>query len=135
MLRDKVMSIKLDRSGKLRLSEADVTQQVCDFLAAEGWRGVRMNVGVATNLATGRQVAFHERGMPDWVFLLYWGSDRMMMNVEQTADVLWIEFKASGKKAAAHQLAWHEAERARGALVKVVDHYETFRDWYRGVFS
>ena len=40
-----------------------------------------------------------------------------------------------GKEAKFHQLVWHEAERARGALVKVVDHYETFRDWYRGVFS
>ena len=37
--------IKLDKEGKLRLSEADVTKQVRGFLEAEGWRGVRMNVG------------------------------------------------------------------------------------------
>ena len=133
-------ALKLDKHGKPRLSEADVTRQVCDFMAAEGWRGVRMNVGVATNLATGKQVAFHEKGMPDWQFIRYEyrelrrgdvGADYFLASVK----LIWIEFKAPGKKLKPHQLAWHEAERARGALVKVVDHYETFRDWYRGVFS
>lgn len=134
-------AIKLyKKTGKLRLSEADVTQQVCDFMAAEGWRGVRMNVGVATNLATGKQVAFHEPGMPDWQFWtpmytpdFFHGSleDKRRANV----SLVWIEFKAPGEKPTPRQLAWHRDEIARGALVIVVDHFETFRDWYRGVFS
>ena len=128
-------AFKIGRDGKLRLSEADVTRQVCDFLQSECWRGVRMNVGVATNLATGKQVAFHERGMPDWLFIRYWQDDRRVLNMEPFADLMWCEMKAPGKKPGAHQLAWHEAERARGALVVVVDNYEVFRDWYRGVFS
>lgn len=121
-----VMAVK----PKLKLTEADVTRQVCDFMGYEGWRGVRNNVGVATNLATGQQVAFNERGMPDWLFIRYWNDPGMVSE----GDFIWIEMKAPGKKPTAHQKAWHEAERLRGALVKVVDHFETFRDWYRECF-
>ena len=46
-----------------------------------------------------------------------------------SASVLWVEFKAPGKKPTEYQLAWHEAERKRGALVKVVDDFAEFRKW------
>ncbi len=157
-------ALKLDKHGKLRLSEADVTRQVCDFLEAEGWRGVRMNVGgmsyraitKKTGWAGGdvvdRYVAFGEPGMPDWLFIRYDDKPRRgpaefrrgardsdpKINADfwrSRCCVMWIEMKGPGKKPSAHQLAWHEAERTRGALVKVVDHFETFRDWYCGVFS
>lgn len=130
-------AIKLDKEGKLRLSEADVTEQVCQFLGAEGWRGYRMNVGGMEN-TPGNYVRFGETGVPDWLFIRYGAAPTAMDNAAQyrvRADVLWIEMKAPNKKPEPHQLAWHEAERARGALVKVVDHFETFRDWYRGVFK
>ncbi len=90
--------------------------------------------------AKGRYVQFGEPGVTDWLFWhpmftpdFFRGplEDKRRANV----SMLWIEFKSPGKKPQQHQLAWHEAERARGALVVVVDHYETFRDWYRGVFS
>lgn len=64
-------ALKLDKEGNLRLSEADVTKQVCDFMAAEGWRGVRMNVGAFRKLvssecfhdSTGRWVKFGAPGL------------------------------------------------------------------------
>lgn len=127
-------AIKIDKKGRLRLSEADVTRQVCDFMAAEGWRGFRKNVGVATNLATGRQIGFNEPGMPDWEFFNYRTTTQGGW-IRGACFHLWIEFKALGKKPTAHQLAWHEAERVRGALVLVVDDFERFRDWYRETFS
>ena len=127
-------AIKLDKKGKLRLTEEDVTRQACDFMAAAGWRGFRKNVGVATNLATGRQVGFNEPGMPDWEFFDYRTTTQGGW-MRGACFHIWIEFKAPGKTPSPKQLAWHEAERSRGALVKVVDHFETFRDWYRGVFS
>ncbi len=34
---------KIGKTGKPRLSEADVTKQVRDMLTAEGWRGHRAN--------------------------------------------------------------------------------------------
>lgn len=138
--RHNARALKLDKTGKLRLSEADVTKQVCDFLAVEGWRGVRMNVGGISYTPTGfppRFVQFGEKGMSDWLFIRY----EMIWRIAKKpshygmANVMWLEMKAPGKKPKPHQLAWHEAERARGALVKVVDHFETFRDWYRGTFS
>lgn len=149
-------ALKLDKkTGKLRLSEADVTRQVCDFLALEGWRGVRMNVGarvqrrtqdvclgmdeqgdaiVKTVEVSRSRVSFGEPGMPDWLFIKYW-CDGQMINCEENADLIWLEIKAPGKEPKPHQLAWHKAERARGALVKVVDDFETFRDWYQAIFS
>ena len=132
-----IPALKLDKKGKPKLSEADVTRQVCDFMAAEGWRGERRNVGGIRYTPKGfppRFVQFGERGEPDWLFLKY-RTDTQGGWTRGAAYVLRIEFKAPGKEPKPHQLAWHEAERARGALVVVVDHFETFRDWYRGVFS
>ena len=133
-------TIKTDSAGKIKLSEADVSRQVCDFLAAEGWRGVRMNVGTSTNLVSGKHVGFGEVGMPDWLFINYnyvGGPTDNQVDPYYRACTghLWIEMKAPGKKPTPKQLAWHEAERARGALVIVVDHFETFRDWYKETFG
>lgn len=171
-------ALKLDNKGTLQLSEADVTRQVCDFMAAEGWRHVRHNVGGAYSSQAvtallkllekfGRWtpllakaihrvrysfVEFGEPGMPDSQFIRYDDKSRRgpaefrmgardsdpKINTDfwrSRSCVMWCEMKAPGKKPAPHQLAWHEAERARGALVKVVDHFETYRDWYRETFS
>ena len=161
--------LKLDKTGKLRLSEADVTKQVCDFMAAEGWRHIRHNVGGAYSSQAvtallklldrlerwtpllGKAVyrvrrsfvEFGEKGMPDWLFWKpmytpdFWNTANPTMDDYRRAKVylIWVEVKAPGKKPAPHQLAWHEAERARGALVKLVDHFEPYRDWYRETFS
>lgn len=153
-------AIKIDKKGKLRLSEADVTEQVCDFMVAEGWRHIRHNVGGAYSSQAvtallklldslerwtpllGKAiyrvrrsfVEFGEPGMPDSQFLKYRTKTQGGWTRGATY-VVWIELKSHGKKPKPHQLSWHEAERARGALVKVVDHFETFRDWYRETFS
>jgi hypothetical protein len=49
---------------------------------------------------------------------------------------MWVEHKRAGGVVRPHQLAWHEAERARGALVVVATEdfepsLDGFIEWYR----
>lgn len=82
-------------------------------------------------LACMRAAGVGEVGMPDYLYVRYANpcrgegcSGENCGGVE--AEVLWCEFKAPGKKPSPHQLAWHEAERARGALVLVVSDIDNF---------
>jgi hypothetical protein len=99
------------------------------------WQQIRPYVMTHTNAET-----FGEKGMPDALFVRYrpaWEHypKHPCTNVEYRnetlSESLWIEFKLPGKKPDSHQNAWHAAERARGALVKVVDDIDDFmREWY-----
>ena len=100
------------------LREADVQANVTAFLELDGWRAIRTDP-VSDR---GRGKGFGEIGMADHLFLRYLG--------KPMAEVLWLEFKALGKKLKKHQAQWHVTEMARGAWVMTVDDFERFRKWY-----
>lgn len=120
---------------KSKISEADVQRAVVDLLTLDGWRAIRTDP--VSDRARGK--GFGEFGMPDYLFIRYdleplpstLHRDEKGREMCWCADfMLWIEFKRPGAKPKPHQAAWHDAERARGALVLVVDDIDKFRDWY-----
>lgn len=113
------------------LQESHIQQTVTEFLQLDGWHAIRTDPVSDRKRGKG----FGELGMPDYLFIRYWptfrGAPDIRLSTDETiAQVLWIEFKAPGKKPKAHQLAWHEAERKRGALVLVADDIDKFIGWY-----
>lgn len=123
----------------LPVTEAHVQQTVVEYLQLDGWRAIRTDP--VSDRARGK--GFGEVGMPDYLFVRYFphpwewhhqespGDPSWHPGAECQADVLWIEFKRPGQKPGKHQLAWHEAERARGALVLVVDDIDKFVAFYK----
>lgn len=120
------------RGHEIGLKESHIQQTVTEFLQLEGWRAFRTELTVQRE--RGRVVG--ERGQPDYLYIRY------LFTVEDTvpayagwehedAQVLWIEFKRPGEKPRPDQLAWHASERARGALVLVVDDIDAFIAWYK----
>ena len=55
---------------------------------------------------------------------------RGIMGLRISPDILWCEIKRRGQKPKAHQIKWHEAERALGAQVCVIDDFDFFREGY-----
>lgn len=111
------------------LTEADIQQTVCELLTLDGWHMFRTELTVQRD--RGRVVG--ERGMPDVMAVRYGSVNTGYPDDDRRrcfAQLLYIEFKAPGKNPPAHQLAWHAAERTKGALVLVVDDIEAFRTWY-----
>ena len=116
------------------LLEKHITKQVRDYLAARGWRPVRMHPVVTPGMFSAG-----EPGQPDYLFLHYRG---------RAALVLWIEFKGpkdrrrcvcrGGDKnlcAVCRQQAWHDRERLRGATVWVVSDIAEFIAEYERVYG
>lgn len=120
--------LKLDRAGKLKLSEADVVRQVTDYLEIRGWRGLKQGYGEIWR--DGKPVEWvGEEGMPDRQFIRYKGG--------QYAEIIWAEFKRpkckgdSGGRLRPKQSEWLMVETARGGLCVVVDSLDQFAEWYR----
>lgn len=116
------------------LSEAHIQQTCTQMLELDGWRSLRTSPVSNRARATG----FGELGMADYLYIRYslrdFG-DRSPVWAS-VAQVMWIEWKAAKGKAAPHQAAWIDVERARGALVLLagVDFpasIEGFRNWYK----
>lgn len=142
--REKRRRKRSEKSGIPELSEAHIARTCSDLLQADGWR-MLITDPVSDK---GRGKGFGELGMADRLYIRYrplrW-PDTLRENHparemrKPDAEVMWIEFKRTvrGKptKPTPHQIAWHEAERARGALTLIacVDFpatIEGFRDWY-----
>lgn len=122
----------IQRQKELGLTEAHVQQTVTQFLELDGWRAIRTDP--VSDRSRGK--GFGEVGMPDMLYLRYQfigpDSDVNYAGFDpEDVQALWIEFKAPGKAAKPHQLAWHEAERKRGALVLVCESIDSFTDWYK----
>ena len=117
------------------LLEADIARTCSDFLITDGWRMIVTDP--VSDRARGK--GFGELGMADRLYVRYNGCLRTPASREQ-AQVMWIEWKRIDKrgrttKAGAHQHAWHESERARGALVVVAGEdfpasIEGWMSWY-----
>lgn len=116
-----------------RLTEADVTTQVRDFLRAKGWRPLRMHSGLLPGARYPIRVG--EPGMADYLFVRYLRPG--------VAAALWIEMKRpgaravcrcagrrSGKCTACSQAAWRAQESHLGAMVWQVDDFQDFSERY-----
>lgn len=115
-------SIRIDKAGKLLLSEADVQRQCIDWLEIHGWRCIRTGYGAIHR--NGRAVEHYgEEGMPDYLAIFY-------TDIQHAAQVVWIEFKRPGGKGARKgtlsklQRVWRDVERKRGATVLVIESLE-----------
>ena len=120
--------LKLDRAGKLKLSEADVVLQVEDWLKAHRWEILRTGYGEIYR--DGRPVAWvGEVGMPDAQARRWKGGNY--------CEVIWLEYKRPkcagyrGGILGPAQRLWLAAETARGGLCVVVDNLDQFKAWYR----
>lgn len=121
-------AMRIDKAGKLRLTEAEMFVQVDDFLRAHGWRVFVTGYGEIHR--GGRVVAtVGEVGMPDRLCIRY-GSGNY-------AEVIWLEGKRkkskgdSGGKLRDGQKEWIAAEERRGATIHVPRSLEGFQAWYR----
>jgi hypothetical protein len=113
--------------------DAIMAKAPAPLLAA--WRVIRSYVANHTH-----KERFGEAGMPDKLFLRYLNDGDPSAQLKYAAagriydpqaDVMWIEFKKPGERPRPEQVAWHEAERRRGGLVKVVDDIDDFMlVWY-----
>lgn len=121
-------ALQLDKAGRLKLSEADVVRQVCDFLQARGWRIFRTGYG---EIRTMERIVdtVGEIGMPDFLAVRY--------KTGCYCELIWMEFKRpkskgdTGGRLRKSQVSWIALERALGATVVVVDSLVDFMGWYR----
>jgi hypothetical protein len=126
-------------ASALRLTEAQLERQVCDYLASDGWICRKME----QNYNERKRKAVGEKGMADRLCIRYAGlGDDAFYRSE--AEVLWIEFKRAiftkrftrAEKARIEQRAWHALERQRGALTLIAGEdfpptIDGFREWYK----
>lgn len=103
-------------------SEAHIQATCTDWLELDGWRCVR------TDLPHLRGLGVSELGMADSLYIRYydprvdrteWLTGHGTLWQRAQAQVMWIEWKKKGGKAAQHQRDWHARERARGALTLI----------------
>lgn len=120
------------RSSKPHISEAAIERTCTDLLELDGWRSLKTDPVSRREWGKG----FGEKGMADRLYIRYMKSRYSLeLAGHRWAAVLWIEWKSAKGKPAPHQLAWHQAERARGALTLIagVDFpasIEGFAAWY-----
>lgn len=93
-------------------SEAQIQRACDDLMELDGWRKI------VTDPPHMRGLGVSEKGIPDRLYIRYRFDSRFTYRPAH-AELLWVEHKKRGGKAALHQKAWHAAERARGALVWV----------------
>jgi hypothetical protein len=119
------------------LVEADITNQIRDFMEHHGWRPVRMQRTIVPG-----QFSTCEPGTADFLFLYY---------LKNGALALWVELKKPKARmqcrciqnrgtrkrcTACDQKAWQMRERARGGVVwSGVDDIEWFIEQYERAFG
>lgn len=120
--------LRVDKAGKLKLSEADVVRQIEDFLYARGWRIFVTGYGQIQRQG-GVVAVVGEKGMPDRQAIRY--------KTGGYAEVIWLEFKRppsagdSGGRLSDGQIQWIRRERELGGLCFVPDNLDEFLVWYR----
>lgn len=127
-----------------QLSEEHVTRQVKDYLEWRGWRAIRYQRTIV-QIPGGGAFSTGEPGQADWQFVKYIETKDM----PGTAIVLWVEMKATGKRAycicatkkerqrctACDQKNWKARERSRGAVVWTIDSIDVFIREYNRAFG
>lgn len=116
---------RIDNNQCKPLSEAAIERTLTDFLALDGWRCIK------TDPVSDRQrgKGFGELGMADCQYTRYLYGSHNNGNVNKCqcgmregcacSETIWIEWKSAKGKPKPHQLEWHRAERARGALTLI----------------
>lgn len=112
-------------------SEAQIEAECTKLLEEDGWRALRTDP-VSDR---GRGKGFGELGMADHLYVRYSFPSHPEPIWRAVVELAWVEFKSAKGKPAKHQIAWHQKERARGALtliagVDFVASVQGFRDWY-----
>ena len=119
-----------------RLLEIDLAKACTDLLALDGWRALKTDP--VSRRAWGK--GFGELGMADYLYIRYASRHRWLGKERQDhlaySETMWIEWKTPKGRAAPHQHAWREAERARGALALIAGidfdaSLEGFVCWYQ----
>ncbi len=124
-----------------QLLESDVTKQVKSFMEAHGWRSVRMQRMVLPgSFQTG------EPGMADTCWIRY----EPRPEFPALGLILWIEYKKESDRRKCRclqnlgtrkrctpcdQKNWQAKERARGAVVWIVNDIDWFIELYRKNFG
>ena len=124
-------ALKVDKHGKLKISEADIEETCSDWLAFDGWR--RLKTNPCSDRSRGK--GFGELGKADDLYVRYLRVYRSEPQI-CLAHVMWIEWKSARGQLSQHQRAWTRVERLRSALVLVAGldfpaSIEGFQDWYR----
>lgn len=124
------------------LLEADVSQQVCDFMRAKGWRGVRHQRTVVPG-----QFQSGEPGIADWQWIFYLGKLKRGLTVtlwteikgprdKRTCNCKWrLASKKRGKCGVCLQADWHARERSRTAEVWSVSDIQEHMLRYEATFG
>jgi hypothetical protein len=129
-------SVLLEKDGSIKLSEADVTQQIKDYLAMRGWKMIRTAADKVVHVS-GRWTTPFEIGHPDWICV------RPVQEIGR-ADFFYLETKArrgkTSKKRAALQAAFAQGALAIGFAVcrmpdGLDDPYGHFVSWYQAMYE
>ena len=111
------------RSPSVKLSEADVTKQVTDFLRYRKWTLIRLNSGLFQTRDGGKRTyQIGEKGQADWLALRPFGDGKF--------NVLFVEMKAPGKRPRADQERWLWVKQEEGFNATWTDSLEGFIAWY-----
>ena len=113
------------------ITEADIQPTCTEYLELDGWRALRTDPCSDRSRAKG----FGELGMADHLYIRYSKGGTPQAKPSQ-AEVLWVEYKGPKGEPSQHQMTWHYAERARGALTVIMGidcdrSIEGFLAWYR----
>ncbi len=115
------------RPPSVKLSEADVTKQVTDFLRYRKWTLIRLNSGLFNTKDGKRTYQIGEKGQADWLALK---PLPMLGEILGVVNVIFIEMKATGKKPNAEQERWLWVKREEGFRATWVDSLDSFIEWY-----
>lgn len=110
--------LRISRSNAKRfsvpkLSEAQIERTCSDWMEAQGWRKLKTDPVSRKEWGKG----FGEKGMADALYIRY--RPKALTGLVCAAEILWCEWKSSTGRVKTHQLDWHRAERARGALTLI----------------
>ena len=92
---------------QVKLSEADVTKQIVDFLRAHRWRVVRQQSGLFRSPTSNARVRIGETGMCDW----YAYRPVKMNHSNGLVQFFELEIKAPGKRPSMSQEAYMAARQ------------------------
>lgn len=123
MSKNKYLSGGLFASGKpqpLTIKETPLSARIAEYLSRNGIYHDRLNCGTVEVV---KRIKYGEERR-DWLHLCKTGTPDRFAIVR--GYIVFIEVKKFGNKASPDQLTRHEEIRKSGAIVLVVDSYESF---------